>query len=499
MIEISERSQQHVITEVAAKHDFNLKECEAISKLSTMTAGDTGTFGITKDGQLYLRANSSLNSTRKRDYTLKISLAEKWKFVEDETYVTIWQTACVMVCVCPGESTNCLPSPSPDTIVQTHPGSSTSTSDVTTESSSASDGTLHNSAVTTESSPVLTTTASDDTLHSSAVTRQPDPVLTTKVSDGVLHNSAVTTQSSPVLATTLKVVPGGPMKLTSVRPTKNWKYYKPDKSYRKPDRPEHHHEPNMKSEVDMAIVLCSVGLGTALIVILLLVCKLYMKSKRYWISEYKGCDKFAILFVCILHRKHSKEKNKHKSLDDIEMSRRKEKSPCCVPAEPPPGSELFYYYYADSEDCQADEPGLVRSNRREHHQSMLNQDGYLHGQSCSTSQKWLGAVTRQDSGDKTAEWVDEQRRITERRTSMPTALDDVSVESREDCAESLPELSVKSHPSLYRVRVNLLRDANFVLTNPLVKLAVPQASHWSQTRQSLTSSALGDRVVNQLP
>jgi hypothetical protein len=421
VIEISERTSQYaVIAEVASKHNFDLKKCRSVSKLSTIKYGDADTFGITSDGDLYLKSNSSLNSTKQRDYTVTISLEEKWKSMEDETYFGIWQTACVMICVCPGESTACLPSSSPDT--------------------------------------TLPTPTSDDSLLSTAVTTE----------------SSVTTPSS-----TTEVITLAPIRK---RPTKRSKWFGQDWD----QVPGHSHE-HARSELDMAIVLCTVGLGTAVMVILLLVCILYMKSKRYPIGNSEGVTKLTILFVCVWYRKLLKEENRSKSiksLNDIEMSQRKDKVPCNepAPAEPPPDSELFYCYYSDLEGSHDDEPGVVSSNRREQqHQDILNQDGRLHDQ--------IGSSSR--SGDKTAEWVDEQRRIIEKRTSMPTALDDVSVE---DCAESL---SLKSHPSLYRVRVDLIRDGNFVLTNPLVKL-VPRALHRSPTRLSQASSTLGDRASTQL-
>lgn len=188
------------------------------------------------------------------------------------------------------------------------------------------------------------------------------------------------------------------------------------------------------------------------------------------------------------------------SADDIEMPQKRERSPTYEHTEPPPDSELFYYYYAEM-DSEVEAPGFVSSNRRELYHIRSNHNWDMHSRrygDANATKDRLGVSTCRESSDKTAEWVDEQRRITERRTSMPTALDDVSVESKADeVADCLPEFSVMPdahpHPS-HAVRVNLLADANFVLTNPLVKLSIPQVPSQDRQRRASTSSLTCDRV-----
>ncbi|XP_062522220.1 uncharacterized protein LOC134197004 [Corticium candelabrum] len=381
-------------------HLPSLKQCQLLEKMNKILAGDEdGSFRITGDGLLHL--NTTLNSTKRSLYTLHLSLLEKWRVGEDETFLTINQSACVEICVCPGASNNCVPASSP-TSVALSSGYDASTS-ITTS-------TLGGSVIVT--------------------TRE---YLTSSSMESGVKTVPITYNTMTERTTVID------RHLNSVRPAVS----------------------DVEEQLRLVIILGAMVLAVAVLIILLMALQLYKKSRKHWCMKVRSAPV---------------------SPHDIEVSTNHDFS------EPLPDNELFYYYYTDV-DSQVETPGFVSSNRRDryHVDTKEVSHGECHRDVYDASQlRRLRFVAQRDLSVETAKWVDEQRQITERRTSMPTALDDVSVDSRDDGGDSLPEFSFRSLPS--HLLMNITGDNNIILTNPLAKVVSPQAHCSSRPTESPVSS-----------
>lgn len=225
------------ITRVKVVDELNLrlKKCNLVEKNNKILHGDEdSTFWISDDGLLHL--NSSLNHTRKQLYTLEIGLFELWKVGGDKTFVTIAQTACIEICVCPGKSTVC------------------------------------------EKGPDLLSTASPVKTSPSARTLVPSSssVLVSDASGPSGLTSIPTSGSStplPVQSTGTDT----PQRVLITSPTTK-------EDYRQARFTSQYPVSDIEDQLFLAIVLAATVLAVAVLIILLMACQLYKKS-RYWIGH----------------------------------------------------------------------------------------------------------------------------------------------------------------------------------------------------------------------